>query len=109
MKLVAVLVALSVAAPTFANTAPVAPAPAPAPPPAPVVAVAKLSIDSPIEALAADPVAKAALDANFPGVTTHSMYEQFKNLSIKQLQPMAADKITDAAIAKLATDLAPLK
>ena len=107
MKLVAVLVALSVAAPTFANTAPVAPAPAP--PPAPVVAVAKLSIDSPIEALAADPVAKAALDANFPGVTTHSMYEQFKNLSIKQLQPMAADKITDAAIAKLATDLAPLK
>ncbi len=105
MKLVAVLVALSVAVPTFANTAPVAPAPAPAP----VVAVAKLSIDSPIEALAADPVAKAALDANFPGVTTHSMYEQFKNMTIKQLQPMAADKITDAAIAKLATDLAPLK
>lgn len=105
MKSVAVLVALSVAAPTFANTAPVAPAPAPAP----VVAVAKLSIDSPIEALAADPVAKAALDANFPGVTTHSMYEQFKNMTIKQLQPMAADKITDAAIAKLATDLAPLK
>ena len=107
MKSVAVLVALIVAAPTFANTAPVAPAPAPAP--APVVAVAKLSIDSPIEALAADPVAKAALDANFPGVTTHSMYDQFKNMSIKQLQPMAADKITDAAIAKLATDLAPLK
>ena len=105
MKSVAVLVALSVAAPTFANTAPVAPAPAPAP----VVAVAKLSIDSPIEALAADPVAKAALDANFPGVTTHSMYEQFKNMTIKQLQPMAADKITDAAIAKLATDLARLK
>ena len=105
MKSVAVLVALSVAAPTFANTAPIAPAPAPAP----VVAVAKLSIDSPIEALAADPVAKAALDANFPGVTTHSMYEQFKNMTIKQLQPMAADKITDAAIAKLATDLAPLK
>ena len=105
MKLVAVLFALSVAAPTFANTAPVAPAPAAAP----VVAVAKLSIDSPIEALAADPVAKAALDANFPGVTTHSMYEQFKNMTIKQLQPMAADKITDAAIAKLATDLAPLK
>ena len=105
MKLVAALVALSVAVPTFANTAPVAPAPAPAP----VVAVAKLSIDSPIEALAADPVAKAALDANFPGVTTHSMYEQFKNMTIKQLQPMAADKITDAAIAKLATDLAPLK
>ena len=104
MKSVAVLVALSVAAPTFANTAPVAPAPAPAP-----VAVAKLSINSPIEALAADPVAKAALDANFPGVTTHSMYEQFKNMTIKQLQPMAADKITDAAIAKLATDLAPLK
>ncbi len=105
MKSVAVLVALSVAAPTFANTAPVAPAPAPAP----VMAVATLSIDSPIKALAADPVAKAALDANFPGVTTHSMYEQFKNMTIKQLQLMAADKITDAAIAKLATDLARLK
>jgi phosphate-selective porin len=72
-------------------------------------AAAKFTVDTPIEALANDPAAKAALDANFPGVTTHAMYEQFKGMSLKQLQPMAADKITDAGIAKLAADLAVIK
>jgi hypothetical protein len=70
---------------------------------------AKLTVDTPIETLAADPKARVALDANFPGMTTHAMYEQFKSMSLKQLQPMAADKITEAAITKLAADLAAIK
>ena len=71
--------------------------------------VAKFSIDMPIEAIAADPKAKAVLDAVFPGMTTHAMYEQFKGMTLKQLQPMASDQITDAGIAKLTTELAALK
>ncbi len=77
--------------------------------PTPVAATSAFTIDSPIEAIAADPKAKAALDAAFPGMTAHPMYEQFKSMSIKQLQPMASDQITDAGIAKLTTELAALK
>ncbi len=72
-------------------------------------AAAKFTVDSPIEAIAADPKAKAVLDAVFPGMTTHAMYEQFKGMTVKQLQPMASDQITDVGIAKLTTELAALK
>jgi hypothetical protein len=76
---------------------------------APAAVAAKFTVDTPIEAIAADPKAKAVLDAVFPGMTTHAMYEQFKGMTIKQLQPMASDKITDEGIAKLTTELAALK
>lgn len=75
----------------------------------PAAAAAKFTADTPIEAIAADPKAKAVLDAVFPGMTTHAMYEQFKGMTVKQLQPMASDQITDAGIAKLTTELAALK
>ena len=84
------------------------PAVAQVPPSAPVAA-AKFTVDMPIEIIAADPKAKAALDAVFPGMTTHAMYEQFKGMSLKALQPMASDKITDDGIAKLAAELAAIK
>lgn len=77
--------------------------------PASAVAPSVFNIDTPIEAIAADPKAKAALDAAFPGMTAHPMYEQFKGMSVKQLQPMASDQITDAGIAKLTAELAALK
>jgi hypothetical protein len=97
LKTVAIAATLSFAAvPAFAETTTPA-------------AVAKFTVDMPIEAIVADPAAKAALDAVFPGMTTHAMYEQFKNMSLKQLQPMASDKITDAGIAKLSAELAALK
>ena len=86
----------------------VAPAVAQVPPSAPVAA-AKFTVDMPIETIAADPKAKAALDAMFPGMTTHAMYEQFKGMSLKALQPMASDKITDEGIAKLSAELAAIK
>ncbi len=70
---------------------------------------AKFTVDMPIEAIAADAKAKAVLDAVFPGMTTHAMYEQFKGMTLKQLQPMASEQITDAGIAKLTTELAALK
>ena len=43
------------------------------------------------------------------GMTAHPMYDQFKSMSVKQLQPMASDQITDAGIAKLTAELAALK
>jgi hypothetical protein len=78
-------------------------------PPAAPTAASKFNVDMPIEAIAADPKAKAVLDAVFPGMTTHAMYEQFKGMTLKALQPMASDQITDAGIAKLSAELAAIK
>lgn len=75
----------------------------------PAASTLKLTADTPIETIAADAKARAVLDAVFPGMTTHAMYEQFKSMSVKQLQPMASDKITEAGIAKLEAELAALK
>ena len=63
---------------------------------------AKLSAaDSPIEAIAAAPDGKAALDKNLPGLTTHEAYDQFKGMSLKQVQPMSQGAITDEQIAAM--------
>jgi hypothetical protein len=98
MKFVILAAALLVAAPLSAQTAP-----------APAAAAAMLTIDSPIEALVADPKAKAVVDANFPGMTAHPAYEQFKGMSVKQLQPMSQGVITDEAVKKAEAELAAAK
>jgi hypothetical protein len=98
MKYAIATVLLTATMPAIAQMQPSAP-----------VAAAKFNVDMPIEAIAADPKAKAVLDAVFPGMTTHAMYEQFKGMSLKALQPMASDQITDAGIAKLSAELAAIK
>ena len=79
-------------------------APAPA-----AAAVAAFSIDSPIEQLVANPATKAVLEADFPGVTTHPAYEQFKAMSLKQLAPYSNGIITDEKLAKASAYLAAVK
>ncbi|KQN19052.1 hypothetical protein ASE83_09015 [Sphingomonas sp. Leaf32] len=83
-----------------AQTAPTS-APAPA-------AAAKLTIDSSIETIAADPKGKAILDANFPGMVAHESYPMFKGMSLKQVQPYANGRITDEQVAKVSAELAKL-
>jgi hypothetical protein len=96
MKLIlaAVLAALPVAA--LAQTA--------EPPAAP--AAAAVSLDTPIEQLLASEKTKAILDARVPGLTSHPMLDQFKSMSLKQLQPMAGGQLTDAMLEGVAADLA---
>ena len=98
----AAIVALT-AAPLAAQTAP---APAPA---APVAAAAKFNLDTPIETIAADPAGKTVLDTDLANITAHPMYDQFKGMSLNQVQPMSQGALTDAALAKVKTDLAALK
>ena len=76
--------------------------------PAPAPAAAKLTIDSSIEAIAADPKGKAILDAQFPGMLAHESYPMFKGMSLKQVQPYAQGRITDEQVAKVAAELAKL-
>lgn len=87
----------------FAQTAP-APAPAAAP-----AAAAKFNLDTPIEALVADAKAKAVLDADLPGVSTHPSYDMFKGMSLRAVQPMSDGKLTDEMLKKVETDLAAIK
>lgn len=102
MKTVAMCTALiaGLATPLAAQTPP-APAPAAAP--------AAISLDTPIEQIVANPAAKTVLDADFPGLTSHPAYEQFKAMSLKQLQPYSNGVITDDKLAKAGTDLAAVK
>ena len=111
MKFVAFSIALALsAAPAFAQTAP-APAPASEPAPTPDVAAtaAKFTLDTPIEAIAADPAGKAVLEADFPGMLTHPMYDQFKGMSLAAVQPVSQGGITEEQLAKAKVDLAAVK
>lgn len=72
-------------------------------------AAAALSLDTPIAALVANEKAKAVLDANLPGLTTHEHYEMFKGMSLNQIAPMAGDKMPAEALAKVKAALAAIK
>jgi hypothetical protein len=41
-----------------------------------------------LEKIAANPAAKAVIDTELPGFTTHPMYEQFKTMSLEALDAM---------------------
>lgn len=74
------------------------------PPPAPAMA-STFSADTPLEAVVANPMAKAALDKTLPTIAKHPSFEQFKSLSLKQLQGYSEGKITDEMVAKVDADL----
>ncbi|RDE06940.1 hypothetical protein [Sphingomonas aracearum] len=116
---IAVLLAVT-ALPAFAQTAAPAPSPAPASAaptaastPAPTSAssaAAKVSLDTPIEAIVADPKAKAVLDKDFGGdLTQHPMYDSFKGMSLNQVAPMSGGKVTPELLRKLDADFKAIK
>lgn len=96
MKLIAALVLAALPAAALAQNAT---------PAAPAEAAAKLTVDTPIEQLIANEKAKAVLDARIPGLTSHPMLDQFKAMSLKQLQPMSGGQLTDAMVDAVAADL----
>ena len=86
--------------------------PAPATPTAPAAApttAAKFSLDTPVETLMADPAAKAVVEANVPGISTHESYDMFKSMSLTQLSGMAPDKLTPDVLAKTQAGLAAIR
>ncbi|WP_042269895.1 hypothetical protein [Paraburkholderia heleia] len=74
-----------------------------------------LTLDTPIEQIAANPEGKKVLEADLKNPKTgrsifdNPMYEQFKSMSLKQLQPMAPKAVTDERLEKVAEDLAKLQ
>ena len=96
----AVALAISaVAVPALAQT----PAPAAA-------ASAAMSVENtPIETLAANEKAKAAIEKEFPGITTHEAYPQFKAMTLAQVAPMSQGMITDEKMKALQAELDKIK
>ncbi|ACL94929.2 hypothetical protein [Caulobacter vibrioides] len=78
-----------------------------APPPAAASASA-FSADTPLEAVVANPAAKAALDKTLPALAKHPAFEQFKGMSLRELQAYAEGQITNEMIAKVDADLKAL-
>ncbi len=111
MKLIAAAALLTLtASPLFAQTA-TAPSPAmPAPATVtPGAATTKLSIDTPIEQLVADPAAKAVLESALPGISSHPSFDSFKAMTLTQVQPYSGGLVTDEVIAKVTAGLAAIK
>ena len=99
MRIVTALaLTLMAATPALAQTAAPAPAAAPA-------AASAFSADTPLETVVANPAAKAVLDKDLPSISSHPAFDQFKSMSLRQLQPYAQGKITDEVIAKVDADL----
>ena len=107
MKRFVLIAAALIAAPAAAQDHSAHAAPAPAA--APAATAVKFSLDTPIEALMADPKAKAAVEAGAPGMATHESYDMFKAMSLNQLAPMAPDKLTPEVLAKIGAGLAAIK
>ncbi len=63
---------------------------------------------TPIADLAAKPETKAILDKDIPGLTAHPAFEQFKGMTLKDLQPMSQGQLTDEQIAAVKADLEKL-
>jgi hypothetical protein len=60
------------------------------------------SVDStPIAELAADPTTKAILVKELGDVTQHPAYEQFKGMTLRQLQPMAGNMLTEEKLSAI--------
>jgi hypothetical protein len=99
VRLLLVLASL-VASPVLAQTAP---------PPAATPAPVGLTIDSAIGDIANTPEGKAVIDKHLPNLLGHPSYEQFKSLSLKQVQPYSNGAITDEQIAAIEAELKSIK
>lgn len=66
------------------------------------------TLNTPIQALAADQGVRAVLDRELPGLTTHESYERFKTMSLRALKPFSGGLITDERLAAVEAGLRAL-
>jgi hypothetical protein len=72
-------------------------------------AAARLTLDTPVEAIVADAAGKAVIDKHLPGMVAHPQYEQAKAMSLRQISSFAPEHITAEVLARVETDLAAIK
>ncbi|MGN5374451.1 hypothetical protein [Sphingomonas hankookensis] len=97
MRTVLALALIAMPAAAMAQaTPPATPTPAP---------VAALGPDTPIEAIIASPKGKAVMEKEMPTLLTHPMFDSFKAMSLRQLQPYSGGAITDEKLAAVTAAL----
>lgn len=78
-------------------------------PAAPAVSAPKYSsADTEIGTLLDDPAARAILEKHIPGLTTNPQIEMARSMTLKSIQPFAAEDVTDARLASIDAELAKL-
>jgi para-nitrobenzyl esterase len=94
-----------------AAAAAVSAAPAFAADPAPVAApAAKLSTaDTTIGDLLDNPAAKAVLAKHIPALIGNAQIDMARSMTLRQIQPMAGDTLSDELLAKIDLELAAIK
>jgi hypothetical protein len=101
MKTLAASLALALTAPLFAVAA--------TPALAEEAAAARLNLDTPIEAIYADAEGAKVMEANVPGMNKHEMYDMFKAMSLRAVQPYSQGLITEEMLVKIEKELAAIK
>jgi hypothetical protein len=67
--------------------------------------VSTLSLDTPVEQIAADPRGKAILNRDVPGLLANPSYFLFKNMSLSQLAAASGGRLTKAELDLVQADL----
>jgi hypothetical protein len=67
------------------------------------------SADTPIEQIAANPKAKAVLLKTLPNILTNEAYDQFKSMSLREVQPFSDGKISDEQVATVDAGLKAIR
>lgn len=101
MKTVLICAALLAGAPAAA----VAQTPSGAPKPTAGATVTEVNENTTIAAIAATPAGKAALEKNIPELLPHPAYDQFKGMTLRQLEPFSGGIITSEKIAAVEASL----
>lgn len=97
---VAAATATLAAAPAFAIDPPAAAAPA-----APTMTTADTTIGDMLD----NPAAKAVLMKHVPALAGNAQIEMARSMTLKQIQPMAGEGLSDEVLAKIDLDLAAIK
>jgi hypothetical protein len=77
-------------------------------PPAAAAAAHYTTSDTEIGTLLDDPAAHAIVDKYLPGVLSGDQIDMARSMTLKAIQPYAADRISDEALAKIDADFAGL-
>ena len=83
--------------------------PAATPSAAAAPAVKLSTADSTIGDLLDNPAAKAVLTKHLPALVGNAQIEMARSMTLKQIQPMAGDLLSDEVLAKIDMDLAAIK
>jgi hypothetical protein len=65
-------------------------------------------LDTPIQAIVADPAGAAVLNRDIPGLLSNAAYSSFKAMSLKQVGALSGGRLTHETLSRTESDLKAL-